>query len=797
MERVFGSYALEQPLGRGGMSSVWLARRIDGRFEGRAAIKFLDLALVDAPGVERFRQEGQVLARLDHANIARLIDSGVTDDGQPYLVLEYVEGESLDRWCESRSLAAAARVRLFLEVLAAVAHAHSKLILHRDLKPANILVTPHGHVKLLDFGTAKILDISAAMPIAPTTAHAHAFTLDYAAPEQVQGAEVTTATDVYALGVILYELLTGRHPTAGAAQTPIAKARAIVEAEPVRSLRSDLDNILAMALRKSPDARYQTAEAFADDLRCYLQGDPVRARADSPWYRFSRFLLRNRIAAGAAMVVLAAMATAGGISIQQMREATLQRDRARALSARSGAVIEFVNSMLADGAPSQGQIAIADLLERSYSKLATGTSPPEHEAAVLALLAQFYSNNGNTLRAEQMIATSLKVTRASTDKALRGQLLCQSAAIAGSLGRLEQAKPALDEGIVLAGDDDLAAVTCYETAAALARAANDPDQALALALRAQERLRQSGVVRPDWDAVLRARIADAYYMRGNTVEAERYYADALARLAQIGRGESIATYSIRSRSAWIAAQTGDTLRALRDYDQVLQIAIASSLNGQPPAYLVGSRGSMLAQLGRYPEALAAIDESIQLATRGKNTYDVVIGGVSRADILVSMGNVPLAASELEETTSLMATSMVPDSNLIQRVMRVRARIAAAEGHLTDAIVVYSELIELSDVQNVLLTRALTDRADLYLKAGTSDLALADAERSLQVARELQRDKPYSAFTGRALAVLARCQQERTASAEARASAAQAALNLAKTLGDDHPDTQWARRAAQL
>ena len=199
-----------------------------------------------------------------------------------------------------------------------------------------------------------------------------AFTLDYASPEQVQGGEVTTATDVYSLGVILYELLTGRHPTATAAQTADAKARAIVEAEPAPSLRGDLDNILAMALRKAPGERYQTAEAFADDLHRYLNGNPVRARADSAWYRFGKFLARNRLAACATAVVLAAIAVAGGISVQQKREATAQRDRARALSARSGAVIEFVNSMLADVAPSQGPISIAELLERSYSKLSAG-----------------------------------------------------------------------------------------------------------------------------------------------------------------------------------------------------------------------------------------------------------------------------------------------------------------------------------------------------------------------------------------------------------------------------------------
>jgi tetratricopeptide (TPR) repeat protein/predicted Ser/Thr protein kinase len=797
MQRLVGNYALEQPLGRGGMSSVWLARRVDGRFEGRAAIKFLDLALVDAQGVERFRREGQVLARLDHANIARLIDAGVTDDGQPYLVLEYVEGERLDRWGQSRSLDVRARVRLFLEVLAAVAHAHSKLILHRDLKPANILVTPDGQVKLLDFGTAKILDLGAATPSVPTTAHAHAFTIDYASPEQVQGGEVTTATDVYALGVILFELLTGRHPTAHAAQTPMAKTRAIVETEPARALRGDLDNILAMALRKAPDERYQTAEAFADDLRSYLNGDPVRARADSAWYRFGKFLVRNRIAACTAMVVLAAIAVAGGISLQQKREATTQRDRARALSARSSAVIDFVNSMLADVAPAQGAISIADLMERSYSKLATGTSLPDHEAAVLALVAQFYSNNGNPLRADQMLATSLDLTRDSTDKPLRGLLLCQGASVGAALGRLDQAKVALDEGLGLVGEDDLATVTCYETAASLAQAANDPDRALVLVLRAQERLRESGVVRPDWDAVLRARIGDMQFMRGNTVEAERYYADSLARLAQIGRGESVATYAVRSRWARVAAEAGDTLRALSDYEELLRIADASSLSGKPPAWLVGARGSMLSQLARYPEALAVFDEGIELATRSENMYDVAIDRVARADILVSLGRVDQAEQELQKLASLMTTSIGREGSVTQRVTRVRARIAAAENRLPDAIAGYSELIALPGVAKVMLTRALVERADLYLKTGASDLALADAQRSLELARALQRDKPYSAFTGRALAALSRCQQATAATSEAKVTAGEAAINLAKTLGDDHPDTQWARRAAQL
>jgi len=796
MERIVGNYALEQPLGHGGMGSVWLARRNDGRFEGRAAIKFLDLALIDSQGVERFRQEGNVLAHLDHPNIARLIDAGVSDDGQPYLVLEYVEGERLDRWCVSRTLDIRARVRLFLEVLAAVAHAHSKLILHRDLKPANVLVTPEGHVKLLDFGTAKILDISPALPVVPI-AHAHAFTLDYASPEQVQGSEVTTATDVYSLGVILYELLTGRHPAAGAAQTPIAKTRAIVETEPAPTQLGDLDNILAMALRKTPSARYQTAEAFADDLRCYLKGEPVRARADSASYRFGKFLRRNRIAVAAAAVVLAAIAIAGGVSVEQKREATVQRDRARALSARSGAVIDFVNAMLADVAPSQAPISIAALLERSYSKLATRRSPPEHEAAVLALLAQFFSNNADPARAERMLERSLELTRTSTDSALQAQLLCQSASVAVSLGRKDKAKADLDAGSRLAGEDDLAAVTCYETAAWVAQENNDPDGALTFARRAQERLRESGVVRPDWDAVLRARIADAYYMRGNTVEAERYYADSLARLGQLGRGESIATYSIRSRWAGIAAETGDTLRALQDYEQLLQIVSASSLTGKPPAHVVGGRGILLAQLARYPEALRTLDEAIELAKLSNNTYDIILASVARVDVRVSMGDIPTAARELKDLAPLIESTVTDDSNLMQRVLRTRARLGAAEGRLSDAIAIYSGLIAQADAEELMLVRALTERADLYLKVGSSDLALADAQRDVLIARRLQRDKPYSAHTGRALSVLARCQQARTEASLARTTASEAAINLAKTLGDGHPDTQWARRTAAL
>src|SRR5215217_1116559 len=210
-----GPYTLERPLGQGGLGTVWLARRSDGRFEGTAAIKLLNLALLDPVGAERFRREGTVLARLNHPHVARLLDAGVTNGGQPYLVLEHVEGVRIDRYCDDHQLPPNQRIALFLDVLAAVAQAHANLIVHRDLKPSNILVGPDGTVKLLDFGIAKLMEDEGNGADAPTltAVGGRAMTPEYAAPEQVAGGPITTATDVYALGVLLYLLLTGRHPT--------------------------------------------------------------------------------------------------------------------------------------------------------------------------------------------------------------------------------------------------------------------------------------------------------------------------------------------------------------------------------------------------------------------------------------------------------------------------------------------------------------------------------------------------------------------------------------------------------
>lgn len=316
-----GAYTLTARIGEGGMGTVWRAERNDGRFSRQAAIKFVNVAAISARGEERFKREGRILGRLTHPKIAALLDAGVSGAGQPYLVLEYVDGLPIDQYCDRHGLDVAARIELFLEVLAAVAHAHANLIVHRDLKPSNVLVTSEGHVKLLDFGIAMLLDDGEA-PGGATSMTREGdtpLTPQFAAPEQVTGGAISTATDVYELGVLLFVLLTGHHPAGDAVRSPADLIRAIVESDPPRpsdvagderarrSLRGDVDTIVGKALKKQPADRYAFVTTFADDLRRVLRHEPISARPDTVGYRTAKYLRRHRWPAAAALVAFVAL----------------------------------------------------------------------------------------------------------------------------------------------------------------------------------------------------------------------------------------------------------------------------------------------------------------------------------------------------------------------------------------------------------------------------------------------------------------------------------------------------------
>jgi len=327
-----GAYTLVSQIGQGGMGSVWLAQRSDGRFERQAAVKFVNIALTSRLTEERFKREGSILGRLTHPHIAELLDAGISAEGSPYLVIEYVDGVAIDQYCDEHKLDLDARIKLFLDVLSAVAEAHVNLIVHRDIKPSNVLVRNDGQVKLLDFGIAKLLahegDESSA-PTVLTMESGGALTPRFAAPEQVTGGTVTTATDVYALGVLLFFLLTGQHPVGENKRSPADLVKAIVEVEAPRAsgivstasdpaerrgttpeklrrqLTGDLDTILGKALKKSPHERYASVTAFADDLRRYLKHEAISVRPDTFAYRTAKFLRRNRTVVAFTTIALA------------------------------------------------------------------------------------------------------------------------------------------------------------------------------------------------------------------------------------------------------------------------------------------------------------------------------------------------------------------------------------------------------------------------------------------------------------------------------------------------------------
>jgi serine/threonine protein kinase len=820
--QVIDRYTLDRQIGEGGMGAVWLAHRSDGRFDGQVAIKFLSMPSMGSAGLQRFEREGHVLARLKHPNIAHLLDAGATTSGQPYLVIEYVQGEHIDRWCESRQLDVRARIEIFLQVLDAVSHAHGKLILHRDLKPSNILVTAEGRVKLLDFGIAKLLEEAGtpAQATEMTQLAGRVFTLDYASPEQIQGTDATTATDVYSLGVLLYVVLTGRHPTAGNATTPAERIRAVLDTEPkrpslvvaetgesgswrgtaerARELRGDLDNIITKALKKSPQERYATVDAFAQDLRRYLNNEPVSARPDSFAYRLRKFIARNALPVSAAAIVLVAIVAAAVVSVWQAREATRQRDRALALSARNLAVVDFFTSMLTEVAPNDEAIRVSELLQRSRESLLTFETDPEHQAAVLDLMAEYYLSTGNPSQAEPLLERALELVESGNDVALKATLLCNRGHALQLLSRFDDAIQAATQGLALSRDDVLAGVRCYQKRAYIAQFMNDPNAALENAQRAFSLLNVSGLQRPEIAASLTADLAYAYYLSGRTAEADRHYADALDRFTRLGRRESPATFSLRNNWGIASYAAGDNLRALENYDEALRIARIRDPESDPPVYLLANRALALASLARYEDALREFEVALVASERANNLASVLHTLANRAGTYLLMGDVYRAAREIETIEARYGAMLAPDSVPGITIAYLKGRLELARARPALALTALNASVAFFEERKMFvapLTRALNSRSEAHLRLGDVAKAEADARRAVEISRRLQDAKAFSSLTGASLLQAAEVALAKGAAEDARRMALEAASHLDATLGEAHPDAQRARRQA--
>ncbi len=573
-----GAYTLVEPIGQGGMGTVWLARRTDGRFEGRAAVKLLNLARLSPSGQGRFRREGSVLARLTHPGIARLLDAGMSPSGQPYLVLEYIDGQPIDVYVRERGLGVDARIRLVLDVISAVGHAHANLIVHRDLKPSNILVTRDGAVKLLDFGIAKLLDGDTAL----TAEGSRAFTPDYAAPEQVRDGAITTATDVYSLGVLLYVLVAGRHPTAEGCTSPVDEMRALFEVEPARVGVGDLDNIFAKALRKDPRERYQTVAALGEDLERLLRHEPVSARRDSMVYRARMFLRRHRATVAAAAAVISVLVGSTAFSVAKMRDAQRERDAALDATRRASAQAEFQSVLMSQ--VGDKPITMKEILDRGRTAVEREyATQPRLLTPILLQLADQYADLNDTRIRGELIARAESLATAIPDSAALLRARCDEVDNLRADGKYDVAHTRLHKLEPTFQDaDPRVASECLFRAAQLNVEAGPheragPEIGRALAIRDSLGLTNDMVY-----VGMLSTSADALYADGKRLESLAALRHAIAIMDSTGRGETLSRASLVHNEGDILRGIGQTAEAEAILHSVLEQVARSDPSGHIP-----------------------------------------------------------------------------------------------------------------------------------------------------------------------------------------------------------------------
>jgi len=723
--RTLGAYRIVRELGAGGMGTVYEAVRADEQFTKRVAIKTLRTGGIGAEMLRRFERERRIQAALAHPNIATLLDAGVTGDAIPYIVLEYVDGEPIDTYCEENRLALPARLDLFRQVIQAVQHAHRQLVVHRDLKPSNILVTREGTVKLLDFGISKLLDDSEDQT---ATEGARAFTTAYASPEQIRGQPISTATDVYSLGVVLYRLLTGRVPFEVDGAAPMAAWARICEEPPAppstmampeaaasmgfgappqlgRALRGELDAIVLMALRKEPDRRYPTADAMGEDLLNHLRGLPVQARPDSAGYRIRKLVERNRLAAAALGLAFLAMAGGTSVSLWQARAARQQAAIADSERRTAQGVSEFLQEIFASADPSWAgrglgaDATIREAIDQAAARIDVdlagepAVAEALHRQMVLSYVALHRIEEGKaharrTIELQQARrAPGVAIARSLHDLArlyhAEGNLDSASTTIQESYRRFEAAgfpesedfAMTLNEIGLLAweGGDLATAETHLARALAIAERAGSDDRLLAVASS------NLGVIREG---------------TGNVGGAEEAFRRAEFFHSRAGTAETAERASNLNNLAVNLTTVGN----LPEAESVLREGLAMwerTVGRDHPSRGLGmfNLARIQVALGQPAQALAAIQEGRRI-----------------------LGNLPpdhrdQSRGDLQESAALLALGRLPEAERVaRRALATRLvaypasdwRVAEAEGALGRVLIARGRLTE----ARALLTRSL-------------------------------------------------------------------------------------------
>jgi eukaryotic-like serine/threonine-protein kinase len=724
-----GAYRVVRELGRGGMGSVYLAERADEEFEQRVALKLVRRGMDTEEIVRRFRSERQILAHLDHPNIAKLFDGGTTEDGRPYFIMEYVEGQPIDEYCDERKLPTRERLELFRKVCSAVHFAHQNLIVHRDLKPGNILVTAGGVPKLLDFGIAKLLGPDQAL-FALTRVEQRLMTPEYASPEQVRGETITTASDVYSLGVLLYVLLTGHRPYPRATQDPQSLAKAICETEPLRPssavgrvaevkrpdgtlvelkpesisrvrdgeerllrrrLAGDLDNIVLMAMRKDPQRRYASVAQLSNDIERHLQGLPVVARKDTLGYRTWKFVGRHKLGVAAAVAVLL-LIVAFSITVTVLwRRAVREQQRAQAVST-------FLQDLFSIPDPSESRgesVTAREMLDRGVEKIDHGLeAQPELRADLMDTMGRVYRSLGLYAPARKLLEGALRLNRQTlgNDHLLVAQNLQNLANLLHDMGEEADAEPLIREAVEIQrkrgatqnidyakGLTNLGAL--FEERGELDRAEVYYKQSLAI----KRKLPQ---VDDDDIATSLNNLGKLYATRGDYAAAEPNYRESLKlRLKIVGERPDPEVAKVLGNIASLLQDRGDLAGAETYHRRVLAMRRKLYPAVSPPiALTLNNLGSVLQAEGKTAEAERCYREALSIADAMSDSDPKIRASFLRnlASVLVAEGKAEEAEARAREALSIFRAKQPPTHWRIADTESVLGSCLTALGRFQEA-----------------------------------------------------------------------------------------------------------------
>ena len=798
LPKQLGAYALVRELGRGGMATVYLAQRNDGHFEDQVALKLIAQGLHGEEGIRRFLNERQILAQLRHPNIACLYDGGVNDEGQPYFVMEYVEGQPITDYCNAHQLSLKTRLGLFLQVSAALQYTHQNLVVHRDIKPSNILVTQTGHVKLLDFGIAKLLNDQEEAMLTHTGGNA--LTPAYAAPEQVKGELITTATDVYALGVLLYELLSGHRPYHVEGTSVEEWVRVICETEPLppsvavrqqkegsdggeeqqsvlslsttrgttavrlqRQLAGDLDTIVLKALRKEPERRYASVEALAGDIERYLEGIPILARRDTLPYRLGKFIHRHRFGMGIAVLLVLLVS---GFTWQMVAE----HRRAEVSAAQAREVSGFLMDLLTMSDPfSQeekrgSRVEIGVFLERGADQIEALAGQEEVQSMLQSVLGRVYQNVGEYEKAEGFF------------------------------------RAALDQRLLLYGEESVEAAESMNDLGYLLKLRGGETDAY---VEAEELLRKALAVRKRLLGAEHVEVASTLNnlavtlsIQGHYAEAEALHREALVLQRKLlGKEHPQVAQTLNDQALTFGLQ-GDYEAAEALYREALDLFMKLMGQEHPEvAKTFNNLAVILSIQGKYPEAEVMLREALALQRKllGEEHPEIANMLNNLGTFLRIQGNYAEAEVMHREALAMRRKLLGGKHGSVASSLNSLAEVLRLQGKYANVVALHREALalqrELWGEEHPHVASTLTRLAvALSMQGKDSEAKVIFSEALALFKKLLAEDYPDVA---RIMSNLGSLLADQGAYAEAEAMLLTSFETLKQTLGLDHPDTQKA------